>query len=251
MNAATQAKAHDADDILIVKNLDVFYGKFQANKKVSLNVQSGEMFGLMGLNGAGKTTLIKAILGLRRADAGEIEVFGASHNSQSVKQKIAFLPERFEPSWFLSGYEFLQFALKLYNRSPVAEDINECAELLDMGQGILNKSVSSYSKGMRQKLGILSILLSECPLMILDEPMSGLDPKARAQVKDLLKLYNAKGHTIIMCSHILGDMEELCDRVALMHENQIRTIAIPSELTLQTNEKNLERAFLALTSQKT
>ena len=227
-----------------VKNVDVSYGKFKAVENVNLNVQPGEFFGLIGLNGAGKTTIIKTLLDLRPQNAGEIELFGQAVNSKDVKKRMAFLPERFEPPWFLSGLEFLQFSAKLYRHELADSTCYEYAERVSLDPEALKRRVNTYSKGMRQKLGLLGTVLTGCDLLILDEPMSGLDPIARVQVKDVLLETKSKGCTIFLSSHILADMDEICDRVAIMHGKTIQFTGPPAEFKSQTTAETLERAFL-------
>ena len=215
-----------------------------------LEVRSGETFGLMGLNGAGKTTMIKCILGLREQDSGDISIFGDPKNSQISKSKFSYLPEKFEPPWFLKGMEFVQFCMKLYGRSLSEKEILEAAESLALDTDALNRQVHTYSKGMRQKLGIMGTLLTGCSLFILDEPMSGLDPQARALVKKMINNVKHQDRTIFLSSHILADMDEICDRVAVLHDSGIQFIGTPSELKASTKAKNLEQAFLEYIEKK-
>lgn len=222
------------------------YGKISVARGISFDVQAGETFGLIGLNGAGKTTLIKAMLGLLTPQAGHIEVFGTPPGNMNGKKNLAYLPERFEPAWFLNGFEFLRFSLKLYKKSLPDSAFIEAAEAVRLDPEALKRKVQSYSKGMRQKLGLLGTLLTQCPFLILDEPMSGLDPVARTLVKDQLQVAKAKGSTIFLSSHILSDMDEICDRVAILHDGHIQFIGIPADLKQQTGKDSLERAFLAL-----
>lgn len=229
---------------LSIQNVAVSYNGKTAIQNISLEIKKGEVFGLMGLNGAGKTTLIKAVLGLRDQDSGEIQVYGAAKHCKESKKKLAYLPEKFEPPWFLSGIEFIRFSLNLY-RQPVDEKkIIKAAEALALDTDALRRRVNTYSKGMRQKLGLLGTLLTNCPLFILDEPMSGLDPKARAMVKKMIKDMRNHDRTIFLSSHILADMDEICDRVAILHQSEIRYVGVPADLKKETGAPNLEQAFL-------
>ncbi len=232
------------DRVLDVKDVAISYGKKQIMHNVSLSVLGNETYGFMGLNGAGKTSLIKAVLGLRQQQSGEIKIFGRDRSDAESKKSIAYLPEKFEPPWFLTGVEFIKFSTGLYGVPyDEAEVFAEC-EHLALDPAVLKNKTQSYSKGMRQKLGILATILTRCPLFILDEPMSGLDPKARALVKDALVRAKAKGATIFLSSHILTDMDELCDRVALLHEGHLLFEGAPAELKKMTKSDNMERAFL-------
>lgn len=223
---------------LSVETLSAGYGKKNIVSDVSLDVLPGEVFGLIGLNGAGKTTLIKTILGLRDKVSGTIELQG--------KSQVAYLPEKFEPPYFLSGEKFIQFSLKLYKKTISKEQLYKAAEEVSFNKDFLNKSVHTYSKGMRQKIGLLATILTGCNLLILDEPMSGLDPKARQEVKKMIMAVREEGRSVFMSSHILADMSELCDRIAIFHDNSILFIGAPSELLSKTNCDNLEKAFLKL-----
>lgn len=229
---------------LKINNVSVAYNGKPAITDISLEVKSGEIFGLMGLNGAGKTSLIKCILALRNQDNGTISIFGSDREAKESKSKLAYLPEKFEPPWFLSGMEFLKFSLKLYSQKLEKEHIISAAQSLALDTDALKRKVNTYSKGMRQKLGILGTVLTGCPLFILDEPMSGLDPLARSLVKKMLVDAKANGRTIFLSSHILADMDEICDRVALLHKGEIRFVGTPEELKKKTSTANLEQAFL-------
>lgn len=229
---------------LKIDDVAVGYGGDPVIRDINLEIKQGEFFGLIGLNGAGKTTLIKAILGLRAQDKGQISIFGEGASAKAAKTKLAYLPERFEPPWFLTGIEFFEFSLKLYGQKMEREEISSCAERLALDPAALKKRVQTYSKGMRQKLGILATVFTGCPLLILDEPMSGLDPMARSLVKDLLNERKKYGQTIFFSSHILADMDEICDRVTLLHDGQLKFTGKPAALKKKTKDESLERAFL-------
>lgn len=230
---------------LHINNVSVSYDTVNdVISDVTLQTMPGEFFGLIGLNGAGKTTLIKSILGLRAQRAGEISIFGKPCTDAQSKQNLAFLPERFDPPWFLTGIEFLRFSLKLYGEKASDDVFYEYAEKLALDKDALKRRVQTYSKGMRQKLGLLGTVLTNCKLLILDEPMSGLDPRARTLVKDMLMDVKKDGRTIFLSSHILADMDEICDNVAVLHDGRIQYTGTPSDLKKETSSKNLERAFL-------
>jgi ABC-2 type transport system ATP-binding protein len=239
-----------SQNILSIKGVSVSYGKLQALKDVSLDIRAGETFGLIGLNGAGKTSMIKAILGLRPANEGEVSIFGRPPADKKARERLAFLPERFEPAWFLTGMEFLRFSLELYGRAFDKDEILARAQSVALDAGALNRRVQTYSKGMRQKLGLIGTVLTGCDLMILDEPMSGLDPLARTLVKDMIMGCKAKGQTVFLSSHILADLDEICDRVAVIHEGILRFTGTPAELKRLTGSENLERSFLHFISLK-
>jgi ABC-2 type transport system ATP-binding protein len=220
--------------VLEIENVGVSYAGVEAIKAVNLAVNAGEFFGLIGVNGAGKTTMIKAILGLRDPDEGAVKVMGKLVNQNTTSPNVAFLPERFEPSWFLTGLEFLKLSTKSYNAQWSDEQFVEYAQRLALDPKALKRRVQTYSKGMRQKLGLLATVMTKSEILVLDEPMSGLDPVARTLVKDLLMDVKADGRTIFLSSHILADMDEICDRVCLLHNQEIRFVGAPSGTRIST-----------------
>jgi ABC-2 type transport system ATP-binding protein len=231
--------------IIDIQNLSTAYGSKQVLYGITFSVPQGACCGLIGLNGAGKTTLIKVLLGLREATEGSATVMGHMPGHPDAKAQIAYLPEKFEPPPFLTGFEFIRFTQKLYKRTVSDEAILEAAALLQLQPDALSQRVTSYSKGMRQKLGLMATLLTDCPLVILDEPMSGLDPRARTLVKDAIVAFQKRGRTIIICSHILADLDEICAEITVIHEGHLAFNGSPANLKSQTNQTNLERAFLA------
>ena len=154
------------------------------------------------MNGVGKTTLIKIILDLLDQDHGEVEIFGVSRVLPESRKKICYLPEKFQPSQHLKGAEFVKFVLDFYGKKYNPEKAKKVCENLDLKFEVLKQKVTKYSKGMTQKLGLLAVFLSEADLVILDEPMSGLDPKARIALKKELIAYKKSGKTIFFSSHI-------------------------------------------------
>lgn len=232
------------DNVLSVSNVTIDYNKVDVVFDASFSVKRGEVFGLVGLNGAGKTTLIKTILGLHAPRLGEISLFDAANTDMGARKNLVYLPERFDPPWFLSGMEFVKFSVSLYGKRCADAQIIEAAEKLALDPKALKRRVQSYSKGMRQKLGLIGTVLTGCELIILDEPMSGLDPLARTLVKDMLMEIKAKDQTIVMCSHILADLDEMCQNMALIHQGKIEFVGKPAELKKKTKTDVLERAFL-------
>ena len=194
---------------------------FKNNKvleDLTLSVKPGSVYGLVGLNGIGKTTLIKIILGLLSQDNGEIKIFGENSSSMEARKKFTYLPEKFHPSMFLKGTEFLELSLGYYKKKYEHRKAIELSEELGLGPSALDKKISGYSKGMGQKLGLVSVFLTEAPLLILDEPMSGLDPSARICLKEKINSYKKSKKTIFFSSHILSDIEEICDQMAVLHD---------------------------------
>jgi len=235
-------------NILEIKNISKSFKTNKTLNNISLNIPKGQIFGLIGVNGIGKTTLIKIILDLLRSDKGSIKLFGINSTEKDSRSNIAYLPEKFQPSIYLKGHEFLKLSVGYFNKKYDEKKALSFAKDLDLRASSLNERVNKYSKGMGQKLGLISILLSEAPLLILDEPMSGLDPHVRIKLKDLLKDYAKKGNTVFFSSHILSDMEEICDRIGVIHNSKLNFEGTPKQLKAKYKSENLERAFLEIIS---
>jgi ABC-2 type transport system ATP-binding protein len=229
---------------LDVTSLSAGYGRKTVISDISFSVAVGEIFGLIGLNGAGKTTLIKALLGLGQWHGGA-SIFGLPAGPPRGRERLAYLPEKFQPSHLLKGWEFLSLTLGYYGKSLDRAAALRLCSGLDLDTGALDRLGRTYSKGMGQKLGLLGTLLTGLPLLILDEPMSGLDPRARIMLKDRLLEYRDAGNTIFFSSHILADIEEICDRVAVMHDGHLIYLGTPKDLMTRHGGQTLERAFLA------
>lgn len=211
---------------------------------VQLEVGRGEFFGLVGVNGAGKTSLIKCMLDFCALDAGRIDIFGLSHARPEARRELAFLPERFMPPYYLTGDDFLKYVLKLQGQPYEPAAVAQAMRALDLEEAALKRTVRSYSKGMTQKLGLAACFLARKALYVLDEPMSGLDPKARLLLKQRLQALRADGATLFFTSHALADVEDLCDRMAILHEGRIRFAGTPAECRARYQADSLEQAFM-------
>ena len=231
---------------LAVDGITTRYGKHVVLEDVSLSVASGEIFGLIGLNGVGKTTLIKSILTLVKPVNGTVRIFGEDHKRPVSRAKLAYLPERFQPPPLLTGAEFVRFSLSYYGVRFDRAAAGATAADLGLEDAALDKRVGVYSKGMSQKLGLLATFMTGLPLLILDEPMSGLDPKARILLKRQVEAYRAQGNTVFLSSHILADLDEMCHRVAILHDGKLIYDGTPAALKERENSTSLERAFLAV-----
>jgi ABC-2 type transport system ATP-binding protein len=211
---------------------------------VDLTVRVGESIGLVGSNGAGKTTLLKCLLDFTTASGGTITIHGHDSGKIQARQRLAYLPERFTPPYYLTGRDFLAYMAGLY-RQPVEEDrLTTILRALDLDPESLRKPTRQFSKGMSQKLGLAACLLSGRELLVLDEPMSGLDPKARALLKRHLMEAHAAGRTLLFSTHQLSDVEELCDRVAILHEGRLRFVGAPLECRDKFGSDDFEQAYL-------
>jgi ABC-2 type transport system ATP-binding protein len=221
------------------------YGRADALRDFSLEIEVGQTFGLVGMNGAGKTTLLKCLLDFCNPDAGTIELFGVSHRLTSARRRLSFLPERFNPPFYLTGSDFVQYMLQLHGVTHTQQAVEQTFIELDLDRAALAKPVRAFSKGMTQKLGLAACFLANKELYLLDEPTSGLDPKARALLKQKLRRIHEEGRTIFLTSHALADVEELCDRMAVIHHGQLRFAGTPGQLRAQFGSSTLEQAFLA------
>jgi ABC-2 type transport system ATP-binding protein len=212
---------------------------------VSFEVRRGECFGLVGENGAGKTTLIKCMLDFCDVDGGVIEIFGIAHRVTESRAPLAYLPERFNPPFYLTGRDFVKYMLELH-RTPYDEArVVRILNALDLDLAALSKPARAYSKGMTQKLGLAASFLSGKDLFVLDEPSGGLDPKARALLKRELKRLHDGRHTVFLTSHALADVDEMCDRMAVLHGGRLRFLGAPDEFRARFGSRDLEQAFLA------
>jgi ABC-2 type transport system ATP-binding protein len=220
------------------------FGDQAALCSVSFSVPAGSIFGLVGLNGAGKTTLLKCLMDFSFPDSGDVRIFARPTTEASARGPLAYLSERFVPPAYLSGLEYLQMMSRLYGVACDAERIAAAAAAIDLDLKYLALRVGAYSKGSGQKLGIAAVLLSEQRLLVLDEPMSGLDPRARACLRAEIKAAQRRGATVLFSSHSLTDIDELCDSFAVLHQGAIRYVGGAAELRLRTGAATLESAFL-------
>ncbi|MBI2958954.1 MAG: ABC transporter ATP-binding protein [Betaproteobacteria bacterium] len=220
------------------------FGQLSVLRGIDLAIPKGQFLGLAGVNGAGKTTLVKCLLDFCDIDGGAIRIHGIDRRRPASRARLAFLPERFTPPYFLTGREFVRSMLRLARR-PYEEDAVRAAFAdLDLDPAALAKPVRAYSKGMTQKLGLAACFLSRREFYVLDEPMSGLDPKARARVKAILARLRGEGRTLLFTSHSLADIEEICDHMLLLHRGVFAFSGAPAELREHHGGTSLEEAFL-------
>lgn len=220
------------------------YNNRKVLEDIEFSLVPGEIFGLIGLNGAGKTTLIKILLDLINAESGKAEIFDIDAKNLRARSRISYLPEKFQPSRYLKGMEYLDLALSYYKKKLDPELAKRYAVDLDLDPQVLSSRVGSYSKGMGQKLGLLGAFMVDASMLILDEPMSGLDPSARIKLKDAMLQEKKNGKTIFFSSHILSDLDEICDRIGVIHEGKLFFLGTPSSFKAKFSESSLEKAFL-------
>ncbi|MDQ7021985.1 MAG: ABC transporter ATP-binding protein [Candidatus Gracilibacteria bacterium] len=199
--------------ILEVKKINKTLAKKLVLKNVSFSVEEGEIYGFLGPNGAGKTTTMKCIMGLIKEESGSIDVFGTPNLTIKDKERTGFMPENTYLYKHLTGKEFLDFNGKFFGLKGkiLSEKIDKLLERVGLEEDG-NKYLHTYSKGMLQRIGLAQAIINDPKLLFLDEPMSGLDPIGRKMVKDLLVELNKSGTTIFFNTHILADVESICDR---------------------------------------
>jgi len=220
------------------------YSRHQVLDNVNIEVPKGHFYGLVGMNGSGKSTMIKAILDLISIDNGLITLFGESHRKVSARKYVAYLPDRFSPPIHLRCKDFLQYMLELHSRKQSNKEIYDMLDALELDQEIMASSVGRLSKGMTQKLGLISCLLSRKSLLILDEPMSGLDPKARVLFKKQLFKLKEQGVTLFFSSHVLADVDELADKMAVLHKSKLLYEGTSTGFKQSYSGSNLEDAYI-------
>lgn len=227
-----------ADDVVVeTRSLTKVYRDFWGRKKktalnaLDLKIHRGEIFGLLGPNGSGKTTTIKLLLGLLFPTSGDAFVFNEPAAKVEKNERIGYLPEESYLYRFLNAEETLDFYGRLFNIDPDVRR-QRAAELIEMvGLGADKKRIlKEYSKGMRQRIGLAQALINDPELVILDEPTSGLDPLGTRWMKDLILDLRRKGKTVLMCSHRLDDVQDVCDRIAILYNGDLQTLGKVSTL---------------------
>ncbi len=229
---------------LAIEGLSLSYGKQTALQQVQLQLNLGECCCLIGHNGAGKSSLIKGLLDFHNIDQGQITLFGKNHKAPSSRANLAYLPERFVPPYFLSGLEFLKLSLESRQRKLDETALKALCERLKFPFEALKKPIRALSKGMSQKLGLMSVFLTQQPLFVLDEPMTGLDPEARHLVRNELIQLKQQGCAFLISTHMLIDIQEFADSVALLHHGQLRYFGTLDNCLQQFQANNLEAAYL-------
>ena len=235
-NPVNEAPLAPADTVIVAEALGKRYGSASAVDKISFNIKKGEVFGLLGPNGAGKTTTILMMLGLTEISSGSISVLGYDPARQplQVKQRVGYLPDSVGFYDHLTAVENLAYTAKLMGLS-LKERTQRIADALKRVRldDVAGKRVATFSRGMRQRLGLAEIIIKKAEIAILDEPTSGLDPQATLEFLDLIRELKAEGITVLLSSHLLDQVQRICDRVALFQSGQIVLMGSVAELSVQ------------------
>ncbi len=241
------------DAIVETRNLRVEFrapgsaqGKKIAVKNLNLKVQPGEIFGFLGPNGAGKTTTMNVLLGFVNATSGAAFLFGVDVREPIARQRIGYLPELTYYYKFLTAEELLRFYARIF-RIPCAEADRRIAQLLRLVEldSARKRPIKTYSKGMQQRVGLAQALINDPDLLILDEPTSGLDPLGRMKVREIIQRLKNEGKTVFFSSHELGEVETVCDRVAIINQGELKVEGSVADL-VEKHHANLEQIFLEI-----
>jgi ABC-2 type transport system ATP-binding protein len=239
------------ETILSIDNLVVRYrtresgqnGKTAVNQ-LTLEVQRGEVFGFLGPNGAGKTSTMNVLLGFIPPTSGSVSLFGVPVDQPIARQRIGYLPEQTYYYRFLSAEELLRFYARIFGLPPDVREqrINAVLKLVEL-EHARKKTIRTYSRGMQQRVGLAQALINDPDLLILDEPTSGLDPLGRMKVRSIIQRLKQEGKTVFFSSHELGEVETVCDRVAILNDGKLRTLGRVDDLVRQYG-CDLEKIFL-------
>ena len=242
--------------MISISNLSYQVAGLQVLDNLNLNIESGKFYALAGENGAGKSTLIKIVLDLiRNVEQGEVMINGQDHRQLAARKQLTYLPEKFDIKKGVTGWQYVSFIFGMYRQALDKDRVLSLSEQLSLDPARLEDKTNSYSKGMKQKLGLISCFMLDKPLIILDEPLSGLDPKARYYFKQLLESERNNNRTVFYSTHMLADAEEICDQFGILHHGRIVFDGTPQQCLQQFQAETLEQAYMqcisALDSAKT
>ena len=235
------------ESVIEVRNLSKVYRDFWGRPKVralnalSLDIKKGEVFGLLGPNGSGKTTTLKLLLGLLFPTEGEITILGKPAADVSKNERIGYLPEESYLYRFLNAHETLDFYGRLF-KMPANVRKERAEKLLDMvklAPQARRRQLKEYSKGMTRRIGVAQALINDPDLVMLDEPTSGLDPLGNRDMKDLILDLKKQGKTVLMCSHLLADVQDVCDRIAILYGGELKVMGRVDELLKAQDETQI------------
>ena len=239
------------EPVIQIRNLTKTYRDFWGRKKVqalnslSLEVNKGEVFGLLGPNGSGKTTTMKLLLGLLFPTEGEISILGKPASDVSKNEKIGYLPEESYLYRFLNAEETLDFYGRLFDISAEErkQRTNELIEMVGL-QHARRRQLKEYSKGMTRRIGLAQALINNPDLVLLDEPTSGLDPEGSQDMKRLIENLRDQGKTVVMCSHLLADVQDVCDRIAILYGGELKELGRVEDLLKEQHETQFVTSHL-------
>jgi len=222
------------------------FGSKAAVVSLSLEIPAGELFAFLGPNGAGKTTTMNVLLGFVNATSGTANLFGVDVRQPIARQRIGYLPELTYYYKFLTAEELLRFYAKVFGipRQETEQRIDRLLKLVEL-EPVRKRPIKSYSKGMQQRVGLAQALINNPDLLILDEPTSGLDPIGRMKVREIIQRLKNEGKTVFFSSHELGEVETVCDRVAILHQGKLMVEGPVNDL-MQKYQSNLEQIFLRI-----
>ena len=243
MAAQEQSVKREHGEVIVeIRNLAKTYRDFWGRSKkvalkpLDLEIRRGEIFGLLGPNGSGKTTTMKLLLGLIFPTSGEAFVFGKEATDVSKNERIGYLPEESYLYKFLDAEETLDFYGRLFDMPPAERKRRAAALIKRVGlERDRKRQLREYSKGMTRRIGVAQALINDPELVILDEPTSGLDPIGTREMKDLIIELREKGKTVIMSSHLLADVEDVCDRIAVLHQGELKELGRVDDLLRVTD----------------
>lgn len=237
------------EPILTIDHLRVEYGGASGPPKVAvkdltLSISAGEVFGFLGPNGAGKTSTMNVLLGFIRPTQGVAKIFGTDAADPAARRRLGYLPEQTYYYKFLTAEELLRFYSRIFGleKSVTARRIDEVLKLVELDEA-RNRLIKNYSKGMQQRVGLAQALINDPDLVILDEPTSGLDPVGRMKVRQIIQRLKGAGKTVFFSSHELGEVETVCDRVAILHQGELKEEGRVTDIVTR-HGCSLEQAFL-------
>ena len=247
-----------SEAVIEINNLSKVYRDFWGRPKVralnalSLDIRKGEVFGLLGPNGSGKTTTLKLLLGLLFPTEGEITILGKSAADVSKNEKIGYLPEESYLYRFLNAYETLDFYGRLFNLTAAErkERSEKLLDLVKLAPQARRRQLKEYSKGMTRRIGVAQALINDPDLVMLDEPTSGLDPLGNRDMKDLILDLKKQGKTVLMCSHLLADVQDVCDRIAILYGGELKVMGRVDELLKVQDETQIRSSKLSDAAKK-
>lgn len=236
--------------ILEIKNLSKSYGKFEAVKDISLQVEKGEVFGFLGPNGAGKTTTIKTCTGTLKPTKGQVLIQGydITENPEAAKAALGYVPDNPYLYEKMTGREFAFFVGRLYGVSPALLDkrVEDFFELFEM-RDEKEKLMQGYSRGMKQKTALIAALIHQPDILFVDEPTANLDPKSARIVKDIFESYKKQGRSVFMSTHVMEIAQHLCRRIAIIYQGELKALGTMEELNEFRAGISLEDIFLEVT----